>query len=167
MYRALWRIYRALLRILGLFCEYYTYDVLRDRHIGIFFGNIGLFCGYIGLFCGYIGLFCESCTRDVLAIISDHDRFHCKCYTPKNHQIEKLKFFGTQSNQTKISIWICTASAEESEFFDSVDFGDVAMSVGIVIQRPIKETIFCKRDLELSYRSAVWEMCGEDPLKNR
>jgi len=37
-----------------------------------------------------------------------YDRFHWKCYPPEIHQIEKLKFLGTDSNSTKISIWICT-----------------------------------------------------------
>jgi len=37
------------------------------------------------------------------------DRFHWKCYTPEIHQIQKLKLLGTNSNEAKISIWICTA----------------------------------------------------------
>jgi len=38
-----------------------------------------------------------------------YDSFHWKCCTPKIHQIEKLKFLSTNSNSTKISIWIRTA----------------------------------------------------------
>jgi len=37
------------------------------------------------------------------------DSFHWKCRTPEIHRIEKTKFLGTNSNQTKIPIWICTA----------------------------------------------------------
>ena len=37
------------------------------------------------------------------------DWFHWKCYTPEIHQIQKLQVHGTNSNQTKITIWICTA----------------------------------------------------------
>ena len=37
-----------------------------------------------------------------------YDRFHWTRYNPENHQIQKLKFVGTNSNETKISIWICT-----------------------------------------------------------
>jgi len=39
--------------------------------------------------------------------------FHWQCYTLKIHQIQKLKFLGTNSNSTKISIWICTARFRE------------------------------------------------------
>ena len=37
-----------------------------------------------------------------------YDIFHWKCYTSKIHQIEKHKFFGINSNLTKISIWVCS-----------------------------------------------------------
>ena len=42
-----------------------------------------------------------------------YDRFHSKCYTPKIHQIQKLKFLGTNSHSIKISIWLCTARYRE------------------------------------------------------
>jgi len=42
-------------------------------------------------------------------MIYPYDRFHCKCYTPEIHQIQNLKFLGTNSNWTNISIWIYTA----------------------------------------------------------
>jgi len=37
-----------------------------------------------------------------------YDNLHWKCYTPEIHQIQKLKFLGTNSNSTKISVFICT-----------------------------------------------------------
>jgi len=37
------------------------------------------------------------------------DSFHSKCYIPEIHQVEKLKFLGTNSSQSKSSFWICTA----------------------------------------------------------
>jgi len=40
---------------------------------------------------------------------SIYDRVHWKCHSPEIHPIEKLQFFGTKSNFTKILIWICTA----------------------------------------------------------
>ena len=40
---------------------------------------------------------------------SMYDRFHLKRYTPKTHQIQILEFLGTNSDWTKIPIWICTA----------------------------------------------------------
>ena len=41
---------------------------------------------------------------------------------PRIHQVQKFQFFGTNSNQIKISIWICTGSTNKAEFLDLVDF---------------------------------------------
>jgi len=38
-----------------------------------------------------------------------YHRLHGKCYTPEIHQIEKLRFLGTNLNWTKNFIQICTA----------------------------------------------------------
>jgi len=51
------------------------------------------------------GVHCLEC----VCLFVCYDRFHRECYTPEIHRIEKLKFRGTNSNQNKISIWICTA----------------------------------------------------------
>jgi len=41
------------------------------------------------------------------------DSFHWKCYPPQIHQIQKHKLFSTNSNEIKISIWICTVRYRE------------------------------------------------------
>jgi len=43
--------------------------------------------------------------------------FRCKCYTPEIHGIAKLKYRGTDSNQTKIWIWNYTARYQETCVF--------------------------------------------------
>jgi len=37
--------------------------------------------------------------------IANYDSFHCKYYTPEIFQIQKLKFFGTNSKESPISIY--------------------------------------------------------------
>jgi len=62
-----------------------------------------------------------------------YDRFHLKCHTLAIHQILKNKLLDTNSNQSKISLWICTTKHRGIWVFDLVDFWGVVFPVGIVI----------------------------------
>jgi len=52
---------------------------------------------------------CAICPHPYAITTSCYNRFYWKCYACEIHQIEKLKFLGINSNETNISIWICTA----------------------------------------------------------
>jgi len=56
---------------------------------------------------------CVAMCCSVLSWHTMYDRFLWKCYILEIHQIEKLKFLGTNSNETKISICIFTAKYHE------------------------------------------------------
>ena len=66
-------------------------------------------------------------------------RFHWN-FTPlksESNRSQKLKFLGTNSNQTKISIWILyhkIPKKSESQSLDREDFGDVAFAVETVTE---------------------------------
>jgi len=49
------------------------------------------------------------CQNTCPKLRTTYESFHWNCHTPEIHQIEKLEFLGTNSNPTKISIWICAA----------------------------------------------------------
>ena len=89
----------------------------------------------------FVGLFSlNHGQRDLQALafsfeekIFRYDSIHWKCYTPEIHQMEKVKFLGTNANSNDISIWICTTRYWESEYLDLVDFGVVSFSVAPVM----------------------------------
>ena len=56
---------------------------------------------------------CRCAYMFVTQQLNIYDSFHWKCYNPKTHKIQKLKFLVTNSNEDKISIWICTARYRE------------------------------------------------------
>ena len=87
-----------------------------------------------------------------------YHRIHWKCYTPKIHQIQILKFLSTYwlGNQSQMNpksqFEFAERSTEISEFLDLVDFGGVAIWVWTVIlnqaisfsqQHLILETTIC------------------------
>jgi len=53
------------------------------------------------------------------------------CYTSETHRIKKFKSLGTHSNQTKISMWICTARYWGIWSFRSGGFGGCSIFGGI------------------------------------
>ena len=103
---------------IGLFCKNWEVNTRENLwqsslELSFWVDTISRLLKMLGLFCRIPSLLQGPFAKETIILRSL--LIVATLYTPEIHQIQKLKFLGTSSNSTRISIWICTARYRDIE----------------------------------------------------